>query len=120
MANCHGKNSRGEPCKMAAVKGDRYCFNHSPGKAQERARARKRGGEARHTPHAGELGSIPADIATIEDARQLLNYVMAELLVMDNGIQRARALIALFEAFTRSFEIGELEERIAALEERIK
>jgi hypothetical protein len=72
----------------------------------------------RHTPHAGDPSFIPADVRTIEDANQILKYVLAELLVMDNGIARARALIALFDSYIRSFEIGELEKRIAALEQR--
>jgi hypothetical protein len=105
---------------MAALKGDRYCFNHNPATRAAQAAARKRGGQARHTAHAGDPESIPAEIATVEDARKILSYVMAELLVMDNGIPRARALLALFDSFVKSIEIGELEQRIEALEARTK
>ena len=86
---CHGKNVRGEPCKMAAVKGDRYCFSHSPATRAAQAAARKLGGYNRGTPHAGDPATIPADIASLTDAGKFLNYVLAELLVMENGIPRA-------------------------------
>jgi hypothetical protein len=101
---------------MAAVKGGRYCFTHSPETRAQQAQARKRGGEARHTPHAGDAATIPANIGSLEDAGKILNYVLAELLAMDNGIPRARALLALFDSYVKSFEIGELEKRIQALE----
>lgn len=120
MATCKAKNASGKPCKMKPLKGSAYCFNHAPSKAAERAQARKRGGEARHTPHAGNPESIPAKITTIDEAGAILDYTLAELLVMDNGIARARALIALFDSYTRRFELGDTIEnllrRVAALE----
>jgi hypothetical protein len=105
---------------MAAVKGGRYCFTHSPETRAAQAQARKRGGENRHTPHAGNPEAIPAQIRSVQDAGAILSYVMAELLVMDNSIPRARALLALFDSYIKSFEIGELEKRIAALEARAR
>lgn len=118
MAKCHGRTASGQACKMAAGKGGRYCFAHDPAKAAPRAEARKRGGMNSHTPHAGDPATIPAEIGSLEDAGKILNYVLAELLTMDNGIQRARALLALFDSYVKSFEIGELEKRIQALEAR--
>ncbi len=116
MAKCHGRTAGGQPCKMVAVKGGRYCFAHDPAKAAPRAEARKRGGYHSATPHAGDPATIPANIGSLEDAGKILNYVLAELLVMDNGIARARALLAAYEMYLKSIEIGELERRIAALE----
>lgn len=113
---CHGRTNQGKPCRMAPLRGSVYCFNHDPAKRQAQAQARRAGGLARHTPHAGNLETIPADVQTIDQARGILNYALQELLVMDNGIARARALIALFDSFVKAFEIGELEKRIAALE----
>jgi hypothetical protein len=114
-AQCRARTADGDPCRMRPTKSG-YCFNHDPEMAATRALSRKRGGEGRHTPHAGDPSSIPANIQTIQDARKILDYTLQELLAMDNGIPRARALIALFEAFVRSFEIGEIEARLSALE----
>jgi hypothetical protein len=115
---CKGKTKSGQPCRMKPIGGGDFCFTHNPATRASQAEARKLGGFNRHTPHAGDLAIIPAEIRTIADAAKILSYVMAELLAMDNGIQRARALIALFDSFAKSIEIGELEARIAALEAR--
>ncbi len=120
MAQCKAKTKAGQPCKMRALKGSRYCFNHDPAAAAQRAAARKAGGQARHTPHAGDPSIVPEQIENIQDARKILDYVKNELLVADNSIARNRALLALFDSFLRSMEIGELEQRIAALEARKK
>jgi hypothetical protein len=113
---CKAKTTSGAACKMAALKDSTFCFTHDPAKRASQAQARRKGGENRHTPHAGNLEAIPPQIVTIQDARALLDYVRMELLVMDNGIQRNRALIALHDSFIKSLEIGELEARIQALE----
>jgi hypothetical protein len=118
--NCKAKTATGAPCKMPPIKGTALCFNHSPAHAAQRAQARRTGGQNRHTPHAGNPETIPARIGSIEDARAILDYVMAELLAADNSIPRNRALLSLFDSFIRSLEIGELEARIAALEARQK
>lgn len=119
MAVCKARTKSGKPCGMRTAKGGRYCFTHDPARARDRAEARRKGGQAQATPHAGSPETIPADIRTINDARPLLGYVLAELLVMDNSIPRARALLALFDSHVKAFEIGELEARIKALEERL-
>jgi hypothetical protein len=118
--HCKAKTKGGRSCKMKPLHGSDYCYTHSPEAAAERAQSRRAGGLATKTPHSGDLAIIPADIATVTDARAILNYTLAELLVMDNGIARARVLLAAHDSFIRSFEIGELEERIAALEARAK
>lgn len=105
---------------MKALRGSKYCFTHSPDTRAQQAQARKAGGAARHTAHAGDPEIIPADITDIPSARKILDYVKDELLVSDNSIARNRALLALFDSFIKSLEIGELEQRIAALEARRK
>lgn len=115
--NCKASTTNGAPCKMPAIKGGRYCFTHSPAMRRLQAEARRRGGSNSHTPHAGNPETIPAQIATIQDARALLAYIKDELLAMDNSIPRARALLALHDGFIRSLEIGEIEQRLQALEQ---
>jgi hypothetical protein len=105
---------------MAVVKGSEYCFNHDPKKSRQRAQARKAGGQARHTPHFADLSRLPADVKTIDDANQILAYTLSEVAGMENSIARARVLLALHESFLRAIEIGQHEERIAALEARLK
>jgi hypothetical protein len=118
MAKCKAKTRTGKPCRMRPLKGSDFCFNHSPEAAAQRAAARKRGGEARHNERAGDPAAIPQQINSIQDARRILDFVKDELLVLDNTIARNRALIALHDSIAKSIEIGELEERLKALEER--
>lgn len=117
---CQRKTPSGNQCKANALKGGRYCFQHAPETRQAAARARKLGGHNSATPHAGDPGTIPGNITDLDAAAQILNYTLAELLVIDNSIPRARALLALFDSYVKAFEIGELEKRIAALEARTK
>lgn len=103
---------------MAALKGSRYCFTHDPATRAEQASARKKGGKNRYTAHAGDVSKIPVRIRSIKDVQAFLDYVRDELVFMDNCVARDRTLLALSEAYVKSFEIGELEKRIAALEAR--
>jgi hypothetical protein len=113
---CKAKNKNGQPCKMQAIKGSRYCFAHNPATSQARAQARKRGGENRNTPHFADASMLPKKVNKLDDAKKILHYTLLEVSGMDNSIARARVLLDLFDRFLKSFEIGELENRIAALE----
>lgn len=116
MAKCKAKTASGQPCKMQALKGGRFCFNHAPEAVAERAQARKRGGENRHTPHFADESILPKDVQSIDDARNLLTYTLQEVAGMDNTIARARVFLALFDGFIKSIEIGDIEARLQALE----
>jgi hypothetical protein len=48
--------------------------------------------------------------------RRLLNIVVTDGLSLDNGIPRLRALISTATAATNLLKVGELEERLAAVE----
>ena len=118
MAKCKAKTSAGEPCKMQPLKGSSYCFTHAPENGAARAMARKAGGERHRTPHYGDDSIIPREVRTLEDANKILAYTLAETVPMENSIARARLLLALYDSFVKSFEIGELEKRIQLLEAR--
>lgn len=114
---CQATTKTGKPCRAGAVKNSKYCMIHAPHLAAKRAQARKNGGKVHRTPHAGNPEALPAQVQTLADAQKILDYALAEVLPMVNSLQRARVLIALFEAYARALEIGELEARIAALEQ---
>lgn len=113
---CKAKTQSGAACKMGAMKGKSYCFTHSTETRAEQAKARRKGGENRHTPHYADASTLAGNVATLADANKILSYTLAEILGHDNSIARARVLLALYDSFVKSFEIGELEARIAALE----
>jgi hypothetical protein len=56
-------------------------------------------------------------LTSVVDIRRLLDIAAYDVLGLDNGVARVRAMIALALAATKLLEVGELEDRIAALEE---
>lgn len=116
MTHCKAITTNGAKCQAKPKAGESYCFIHSPKYAADRAAARRKGGFATKTPHGGNLEIIPSEINTIQDARKILIYALAELAPMENSLQRVRAYLALFDSFVKSIEIGEIENRLAALE----
>jgi hypothetical protein len=115
MAKCNGKNSRGDPCKVAALKGDRFCFNHSPSTRAQQAAARKLGGIGRHSQHAGETESVNKKPRTISDVMTILDYALEETLELDNGVLRGRLLVAIVSEYTNALKVGALEVQLAEL-----
>lgn len=117
---CKAKTASGKPCRAKPIKNSAFCFIHDPSQGAKRAEARKRGGYRNRTPHAGDPESLPAQVQTLADAQRILDYTLREILPMENSLQRARVLIALFDAFAKAIEVGEFEARLAALEARVK
>lgn len=115
---CQAKTKAGKPCRAAAVKDSKFCMIHAPHLGAKRAQARRRGGQTHRTPHSDR--TLPAQVRTLDQAREILEYTLAEILPHENSIARARVLIALFDSFVKAIEIGELEQRLAALEQALK
>lgn len=118
--NCKATTTGGAPCQAQAIKENDYCFIHAPETLQARSLARRKGGENRHTPHFADESELPQTIQTLGDANKILKYILVEVIGMDNSIARARLLLSLYDSLVKSFEIGELEQRIAALEGALK
>ena len=117
MTSCKAINkTTGKRCMAKPKAGESYCFMHDSKQAAARAAARRKGGQVHKTAHGADPAIIPQDINTLQDAKKILAYALAEILPMENTIARARVLLALFDSFAKALEIGELENRIAALE----
>ena len=116
MKNCKAISASGKPCRGRPLRGSDYCFTHDPANAKKRAQARRLGGQRSRIGHSA--AQLPAQVRTLDQAREILEYTLAEIEPHENSIARARVLIALFDSFVKALEIGSLEERIAALEAR--
>lgn len=115
---CTALKVNGQTCQAGAGESG-FCFMHDPARSEQRAAARKRGGQRRHTPHSDH--AMPStDIRTLDDVRALLAYTLAEALVGDNSIQRGRLLVAIAGAFIEAIKVGEIEQRLAAIEAAMK
>ena len=116
---CKAMTANKTPCRAQALKGGDRCFIHAPETGHARAAARKLGGENRHTQHFAEAPELQ-DRAVLDDLQKVWVYAMRELFGHDNSIVRSRAIFQGIEIGKGLFEVGELESRIAVLEQRAK
>ncbi len=61
----------------------------------------------------------PVELLDAEDVRTGLAAVIGSTWRLQNTAERSRALCSLYLAALRTFEVGELAERVAALEQRL-
>lgn len=118
-ARCKGTNVAGEPCR-AYGGAHGYCFMHDAAKGSERAAARRNGGRATKKPHGADASLLPPAIRTMDGVFALLNYTLKESIVLDNSIQRGRLLISIAHGYIEALKVGELENRLEALENALK
>lgn len=116
---CRARNVRGEPCS-APANASGYCFWHDPARAADRTAARARGGRARHGRTIGEIGGPRererVSLRTIDDVLALLERTASDLLLLENSINRARALASVAGEAGRLVAAYGFEERLRALE----
>ena len=104
---------------MAPLEGSTFCFAHDPRRGKERAQARKRGGHNRQTPRASDAAREEISLGDVAGIRAILEDVVADTLAQENSAQRSRAVGTLLGVALKALEVGELEQRIEALELRI-
>jgi hypothetical protein len=120
MAACTAHNIDGTPCRAKALKERAFCFVHDPASGAARAEARRRGGQHRHPGHASDPSLLPAQIRNLDDVLALLNFALADTVVLENSIPRGRLLVALCGAFMGAIKTGELENRVGAIEAALR
>jgi len=109
---CRGTTNAGHPCRAFRINGSDFCQAHDPALAAERAAWRRAGGLARTVPEG-----TPADLSTPEDVRRGLAAAIGSTWRQANTPERSRALCSLYLAALRTFELIELEDRVAELEQ---
>lgn len=114
---CAFRFSSGEPCRAAPLHDSQFCLMHSPEHAQE---ARRLGG-LRRKREATLSGAYDFEsLSTVDGIRRLLEVTVLDTLGMENSISRNRILAYLAQVALRTLEIGDLEERIIALEQVVR
>ena len=116
---CKATTRAGDPCAMAPLEGQHYCFAHAPERAMERAKARKRGGKASATARLFRLPAAPEALRDVRAIQTVLERTVAETLVQRNSAMRSRAIGSLLLIALRGLEVGELAQRLEALEQVI-
>lgn len=117
---CAYAKANGEPCAMAPLHDRPYCFAHDPERAAEAAEARRLGGLRRRKEGTIAVAYDLPGLDTVAGIRRLLDIVVTDGVGMDNGIPRLRVLISTASAATNLLKVGELEERLAAVEAAVE
>jgi hypothetical protein len=114
---CKEKTTTGAPCRAYALADSAYCFAHDPQRRQERTQARRAGGYARHGRKLGKIAPAePVTLGTIRDVCRLLETEVNCVLRLEISLSRAQTIARLAGAFVSAFQVGEIEQRLAALE----
>jgi hypothetical protein len=93
-----------------------FCFAHDPERAVDAAEARRMGGLRRRKEGTIAVAYDLPGLDTVAGIRRLLDIVVTDAVGLDNGIPRLRVLISTAVAAMSLLKVGELEERLAALE----
>jgi hypothetical protein len=113
---CVYAKADGQPCQMAPLRDRPYCFSHDPDRAEDAADARRMGGLRRRKEGTIAVAYDLPGLDTVVGIRRLLEIVVTDGVGLDNGIARLRVLISTAVAAMNLLKVGELEERLAALE----
>jgi hypothetical protein len=114
MPRCRGNKENGTPCERIVGASQDYCYSHDPARANERRRNASRGGRSKGN---GELADLKKQVKDLAQD------------VLEGKADRGRAAVAnqLYNTLIRAIEqerklkeLGELAERLEALEEVLK
>jgi hypothetical protein len=118
MAKCAAIKANGERCRLDAIGGSGYCYNHSPEYAEERKahgrKGGKRGGRGRPT---SELGTLRVENGKLRE-RMLKGELEPRMVAV--AVQSINCDIRAVEVTLKAREQEELEARMEALEEALE
>ncbi len=113
---CTFVKENGERCGATPMADVDFCFWHDPEHQQEAAEARRVGGQRRRREKALE-GAYELDgLDSVRSLRRVLEIVTFDALALENSVARGRLLLAAILAGAKLLEVGEHEERLAAIE----
>lgn len=95
------------------------CFWHDPERAAEAAEARRLGGLRRRRESTVSSAYEFEGLDSVTKIRRLVEIAVIDTLGQENSIARNRTLAYLAQMALKALEVGELEERLLALESTI-
>ena len=117
LASCRFQKANGEPCRATPMRGEEYCFWHHPEHAEAAAEARRLGGLRRRKEKITQGAYDFEGLQSVTQIRRLLEIAVVDTLSLESSIARSRALAYLVQMALKALEVGELEERLRALEQ---
>jgi hypothetical protein len=114
---CSFSKQNGFPCRNAPMQDEEFCFWHSPEHAEEAAEARRLGGLRRRKEKVTQGAYDFEGLESVTQIRRLLEVAAVDTLALENSVARSRTLAYLSLVALKALEVGELEERVRALEQ---
>ncbi len=116
---CRAIAEGGQPCNAPPLREHPYCFWHCPDHQTEAQEARRLGG-LRRQREATVAGAYDVDgLASVSDIRRLLEIAVTDTLELPNSVARNRTLAYLAQTSLRALEVGEMAQRVAAIESAV-
>jgi len=116
MRACKGLKEDGGRCQAPPLLDGDFCLMHSPEHAEEMAEARRLGGLRRRREKAVSGAYDFEGLADVDQVRRLVEIAVLDTLALENSVARSRTLAYLAQVALKALEVGELAERIDALE----
>ena len=117
VSRCIATNANGQPCSAQPVRPSGYCVWHEPGLEAERQAARRRGGESRsNRVRAGRR--YAAAVLSLRQVQGMLSVVLEDVIAGDVEPGIATAAAGVARAIASVAQVGDIEERLAELEQR--
>src|SRR4030042_79509 len=116
MRACKALREDGGRCQSPPLLDGGFCLTPSPEHAEERAEARRLGGLRRRREKAVSGAYDFEGLADVGQVRRLLEVAALDTLSLENSVARSRTLAYLAQVALKALEVGELAERIEALE----
>jgi hypothetical protein len=113
---CQFRMPDGRLCRAAPLLGEDFCFWHSPAHEADAQEARRLGGLRRRRERTVAGAYEFEGLSTVPDIRRLLEVAALDTLSLENSVARARTLAYLAQTALKCLEVGDLEERVHALE----
>jgi hypothetical protein len=114
--HCRAILADGRTCPATPLRTSPFCFWHAPETEEAAAEARRLGGLRRRREKTLSGAYDFAGLDSVAAIRRIFEIAVLDALGLENSIARLRALISTAVAATNLLKVGELEERVAALE----
>jgi hypothetical protein len=117
---CAFRSETGKSCLMHPLKDGQFCWVHSPERIKEVQEARRLGGLRLKRESTISSAYQFESLTSVDGIRRIVEIALLDTLAMENSVSRNRTLAYLVQVALHTLELGNLEERIAALEELTK
>jgi len=114
---CSARKDDGSPCGSPPLRDGDFCLMHDPEHAEEVQEARRLGGLRRRREKVTSGAYDFEGLGSVEQIRRLLEIAALDTLGLENSVARSRTLAYLAQVALKALEVGELEDRVRALEQ---